>query len=690
MSVHLAWFLLCSILVCFPWKVWGGEPWQVKRRNRKVLILRKLHHMLAHRPLSRYAFRKLLQVHRFQDKSLIRLYRKKQKQSPRRISYVIVLARLYLRARKYRSARPLLLQALQRYPRSVRLQWYTAQCDLKLGQKQIALARLHKLFPYIRNPKNKRRALKQMLALSLELQARGLYHVTYQKVRSLWWSREDRLWLSRLLLKYKQSHAAQEQLHRAIRTSRGRHKLSLLLELTRLQIQLREYRKALVTIRRVQRYGRRQSWIHWEVLHNRIAIHRGLGSLPAFLSRLQQRWKNTKDVKKLYVLARQFSQLGETSKARTFYDRILALAPNEKFARLWLFQHHAKKKRCVLAEKELRQLASRGFAQAMHYMTLGESCLRLSKRPMIERWTTSWPHIYRRFCSDMSSDYELARTHHLASPNRTDRPTRRIRSWRSKYRQARRNRRLLWRHSRSQDWRSSHRMARRWRQEWRSDLYFVSVTGRYERQIKKDRLRCSKRSWRKASLLRWRSWEKRSTREQRENYRVAVRLFSRLMRQFPQNWDHLYRMERLLTRSGAWVQQAHALRLLIQATGPDIEHLKAMEQLLLGLGKRMSYVELLRRLIKNKNLSHTQAYALAQYARKPMFLSPRTWEGTSDFLTRQKRWSFQIKPLLCKLLQRTLKHQPKGKQAPTIQKLYNLASTKTLNCPTLRRKEAQQ
>lgn len=692
----MAWLLVCVVLVCFPLDAWGAEPWKVKRRNRRALVLKRLHWMLARRPMSTYAFRKLLSMHRYRTDTLIRLYRKKQKLHPRRITHRIVLARLYVQARKFKAAKPLFLMALKKYPRSLKLRWYTAECFLRLGQTQAALARFRQLYPSIRRRRQRRLALRKMLTLSLQTKNDKVYVFTFKKVRALWWKRDDRLWLSRLFYQHKHLKAGEEQLRRAIRSSWGRHKLALMLELTRQQVKFRQFREALVTVGRAQRYGRRQSWVGWELMPMKIAIHRGLGSLSAFLRRLRQRWKGTKDVKKLYLLARQFDRLGETVLARELFHRILKLDPREKFARLWLFEDLMKKKQCVLAEKQLEQLAVRGYSHVTLYMKLGESCLTLSKRPMIARWTTAWPRIYGRFCSMDSSDFKLTRAHHLPILRRNQARQSRTkflyradgtvregrRSWRDSYRNARLQRMLRWRKSLTRNWRRSHRRARRRRGEWRSELYFVYLIGKYDKEIKSQRTVCSKRGWRKASLVKWRSWSAISKPEQRVNYRVAIRVLQRSMHYFPKHWDHLYKIERWFTRAGAWVQQAQALRLLVKATGPNVEQVKAVEQLLIGMGKRMDYVELLRRLMRDKKLSVSKAYALAQYLQKPQFLTPRNSEATSDFVARKKGWLTKIRPLLCGMIQRTLKRQPKGKLNPASTKLRKLRSKQKLACPT--------
>ena len=86
--------------------------WQVRRRDRSQIVIRRLKGILKNKPFSSYAFRQLMRYYGTSSakRKLEAYYKKALRRSPSAVNYKIILARLYRYQRKFTPA----LQMYQR------------------------------------------------------------------------------------------------------------------------------------------------------------------------------------------------------------------------------------------------------------------------------------------------------------------------------------------------------------------------------------------------------------------------------------------------------------------------------------------------------------------------------------------------------------------------------------------------
>ena len=570
---HKAWpliFLLFCVFVNV--ETASGDGWEIKRTDRKQLVIQRLKSMLRRQPFSSYAFRRLTGYHSKGSarKRLVSIYQKKARNNPKNVSNRIVLARLLVWTGQYSKALPHYKWLSQKKPNWTRLALAQARCLLALKQTSKALQIFRITLPKLKGTE-RQKTLKNMLVIVLKSKEQLTYIWVYDKLKKLSWNRFDTLSFARKLTRHQKLDAAMFFYKKALAKSKGGPKFQLLLEICRAQLAADRFQEAQGTLQTARKIRTTHQWLKWELIQLEIEIARKQNRLAHFAESLAQKWASSREYKKIILLARLYKELKWKTHAKTYFTKALKIRPSSPEAHNYLIGYYTSLGDQLNANKHIRQLIRYRTAQPKHYLGLSRSLLRDSGHPYLLRWQESWK---KQFGSTASS----------ARPARIKRTLgSRIRRLRS---------------------RGYGRYKYRYGYRYRRKPYYGSLN--YHKR--------SKASWRQYRQKRWAQWKRYVTAAQKKSFQEATQILKSGIQRFTRDWNALKDLELLSEQHGLKAIAKMAEQKMVLSTGAYPERLSYMKELLENKGKPKAFKSLIYRALRKSMIIPKNAADLASFA----------------------------------------------------------------------------
>ena len=580
-------WLFCASFVLVETAHGKSDAWKVRRTDRRPIVLKRIRKMLRKDPFSNYAFGQLKKRHRGRRtrKRLTRGYQKLVKRYPNRLHYKVVLARIYQWKGEHTKALTILGKVEQKKPFWLPLILRQISSLLALKRTQQAITKFKRALPRI-NSSKRRRLLKQLLDISLAAKDRLALNFALIRLKKLRWSYYKLQTIAVSLVRYQKLKEALYFYHIALRKIHGGSKVKLLLEVCRLEMRLKRYEKARGRLEEAKKFKTTHIWLKWEILESEIELSRRTGELNKLVQKLRKKWAETKDYRKLIVLARLFHELKKHDVGFKFDRKALKVKPKQREPRDRMIKWYTQKKKMKSARHHIEKLIRYGTASPHHYRRWTSHLLRQSKRPPIPRWNPAWKVIWSRY----RSEYEKKRS---------------------------------WRH-------------------W-------SKYGAYSNQKScPDRFRVHPKSWEMCRQARWLHWRKNARPFQRNMLNKAIKRMTKYIRKNAFDWDVLTYSEQTFGRFGFPKEAKMTRDRMDKAVGVELHRLQQMKRLYQKLQKSRRFENLLIRVLKTRTRVPSKADNIAQFAYRQglqkRLKTPRQYRRKRR--RRRRRKASGYKPLL--------------------------------------------
>lgn len=566
------------------------DDWQVQRKDRQPILIRRFKAMLRSQPFSDYAFDKLWSMHRKSSaKTQLTAWYEQRVQQHAHPSDQIVLARLWERSHQWQKALVLYRKIPQPASQKQPFQLAEIRCLFGLKQPQQALRILQQIVGSI-GPKPRRSFLQQALQQILASgSAEGL--TTIQPLlQQETWNRDQKLTIARWFAQYHHWQPSLTWYEQAVKGLSGQPKMLLLLEIIRHQISARQFSQALATIETARAMKTRHSWLAWELLQQQVVIFRAQQQLPLLVAKLDRQWQHTQEEQKLSLLAELYDELKIPTQAIPLYLRILKRNPSAQKPRMRLLYWYSKQQNMDEMRHHLRLLIQYKHATPEHFLRFAKDLLKRSGRKGQSRWNPAWKHSYA--CQN--------------------------------------NRR--------------HRFYRN---------YIYGGSNRYYKNTAEQH-RCSRQQWNHFRQQRWQYWaQHEASSAQKRMLTEAVRILEQCATQYRHQWDTLQQVESLLSQQG-YSQIAHRVRQkMIQAVDAYIYQVEGTHRLLYQEEETQSIKKVAHNALRSRSVPLKRAIEVASHLYlHPLDPSIPLQEKTHAVRERQqKNWQESICPSIIRFLQ---------------------------------------
>lgn len=360
-----------------------AQDWSVRNRGRRHrIVVKRFIKIVEQKPERGYAFRRLVKLARRWPglDRLLAQYKAKTKRYPNRLAYRLILAHLLYVTRQRQEALGEYQNVVKRHPKVFWGHIYLAQLHRQLKNSKKALAAYQKALSYAKRKNDKRRCLKAMgtLALQLKLPKQALKHwqAFFRLSPGNLSAREE---MARALVRQKLFDEALKQWRQVLKRSRGGARRSRVWrQIGLVQEQAGAWQKAVKAYRASMGYTRSGHWLRRELNERILQLHRENGKLGELVKFLQK--KRRKSKRELAMVARLLDELGRDQEAEGAYKRALRVVPNDAKLRrkfITLLEVRNKTKQAI---QQYRELIRREPREPQHRLAFAEMLSRMGRR----------------------------------------------------------------------------------------------------------------------------------------------------------------------------------------------------------------------------------------------------------------------------------------------------------------------
>lgn len=360
-----------------------AQDWSVRNRGRRHrIVVKRFIKVVELRPERGYAFRRLVKLARRWPglDRLLTQYRKKVKRYPDRLSYRLILAHLLYTTRQRQEALKVYQSVVKRHPKVFLGHIYLAQLQRQLKNSSEALKAFESALKYAKRKTDKRRCLKAMGTLALQLKqpkkALGYWRDFFRLSPGNLGAREE---MARALVRQKLFQDALAQWKEVLKRSRGGAKRSRVWrQIGLVHEQANAWKKAVKAYRSSMKFTRPGHWLRRELNERVLQLHRENGKLGELVKFLQK--KRRKSKRELAMVARLLDELGRDQEAEVAYRKALRVVPNDaklrrKYITLLEIRNQTKK-----AIQQYRELIRREPREPQHRLAFAEMLSRMGRR----------------------------------------------------------------------------------------------------------------------------------------------------------------------------------------------------------------------------------------------------------------------------------------------------------------------
>ncbi|MCB9641264.1 MAG: hypothetical protein H6727_20360 [Myxococcales bacterium] len=566
-----------------------ADDWQLKRGDRTRVLVKRWSEILQKSPYSRKAFRELLKLHKKPAvrSSLYARWKQVYLQRPKSLSASIIYARVLQRQGKHSQALALWKSIAERSNDKKTPLLRIASIHLAQKNTREATAIFQKLLPLV-NEKQRESLLLQILEVSLK--ARDTSSLAWLKphLNKATWSSNQLQQIAQLYEQNQYWEEASNALKQLMPKARGAEKLRLILRLSRVEMNKKDYASSLKLIKQARKIGTLHAWMRWELLERETEINRRQKLLGPFVQKLARKWRKSKDTREIMFLARLYREDKQERESIELAQRALKLKPSLREPRLWIVEYFTKSQQFDEVNKHLQALAKYGHARASHMLQLVDALLRRAGYPLKNRWTP----------------IQLLQT----------------RSRYSRY--------------------GSFYMRRRFRR-------YRQLAPQWSKQ----KINESIQSWNEQRRKEWDAWKRYATKREEKDFTSAKRMLAQTLRRYSKDWDTMKKVEQLADQIGQKNTARRAMSALERAVEADPLQLRQMHLLFLQTQRERRLEFIVKRALRPP-LAPLQAVLSSSWALRPWDELRGSYQKMTFLskTSEQRSWQRQVCPLIKRVL----------------------------------------
>lgn len=399
-------YTLALGLLCVCADAWAAKPkagdWQVRRKGRRAAIQKQLWRILRRRPFAKRALSRLWRgASATTKKAWLATWKRRVSTHPT-WKHQLLYARLLSKMNQPTRAAAQLLSLSRRTSFPARyanqLQWLLWRAQLRTGARKQAWRRFQVLWE--KSPKRRRtRQKRRLYQMALALLQGGQVNVSplHRWLRERRWSIQETRKLAEAMAAVRMQPQGLALMKQTASRLRGLEQLRMRLGLLRMCVRWRRLSEGQAVLQEIRKGRVLPRWGRRESLALEHSLYRATGRMSYLLTTLQRRWRMSRYVPHVALLAKLLEQAG-WPESILWSRRVLSLQPSHREARLRLIRYLFKEERREEGFEHIAKLIEYNKAFPVHYVRLIKYQLQQSSRQRLSRWRPAWKRKWKALC----------------------------------------------------------------------------------------------------------------------------------------------------------------------------------------------------------------------------------------------------------------------------------------------------